>query len=436
MRRGCCLVVILAAAAAAGAAGFTPVSFPLEQPVSPVSEEFPGEAAPLFGQAPPLRFVHYAGREGPDEHEAVLREIRYLRDFYRHYGLFLPVEERVYVMRPAAGASRPQGGLRARLKSLGILGPAGTMIIAMGDLGGAEEDGVAAAVLAKGRKDVLRASGKLLGLPGVVSRAGLTGRDVEVLRKRYAFPPPAPSRDPYHRPAIRDYAATAEDFRMLERGLEDAGKVAGRIFPDLIEQVDVILYDTSYLYIYSYNSGYRFPKFKRWRGRQVYRVAHHSRPEEHEMWGCAGGLTVLSRENHGAMSELYFACSPWGSFGSVQKTRRSIYRFAEGYWASIIHEYGHQFQERMSSHPTPTMIEIENRILSMKLEESTRPYSAIREGFATWCELSGARLLYPAHYRRMMEQVKRYRRDDPHGHEAGLTAAAAVLDEAAAPASP
>ena len=427
MKRGCCLVLILATAAAAQTPGPGTASFPLEQPESPLAAGFAGEDAPLFGQTPPLRFVYYTDRDGvsdPGDRAAVLRDIRYLRDFYRHYGLFLPVEECVYEARGAKGG-RP--GLEARLKSRGLLGAGGTLVFAASDPGGGEGDRVAVAVLAE-RGDVLRAAGKLLGLSGAAPRTGLTAGELDVLRERYAFPPPPPSRDPFHRPALRDYRVTAEDFRMLERDLEDADKVSERIFPDLIGQVDVVLFDTSDAYIYSPNGGYSFPKLKRWRGRQVYRVALHSRPEEHEMWGCAGGLTVLDADTRRAMNELYFACSPWGTFGRVQAKRRSIYRFAEGYWASIIHEYGHQYQERMSSNPTPVMIDIENRIQAMKLEEPTSAYSAIREGFATWCELLGARLLYPEQYRRTMERVKRYRRDDPHGHEAGLTAAAAVID--------
>jgi hypothetical protein len=466
MKRGCVLVLILATISAAQSQGSAISSFPLEQPDSPIVAAFAGEESPLFGQTPPLRFVYYADSDrafDPDDRAVILREIRFLRDYYRHFGLFLPIEERVYEVNAGKEEPRSLSALGTHLGELGLLGSGSTLVFSARNLDDAQADGVAATNVdsasarqymcasktavrsrwcdepeAERRDDVLRAAGRLFGIPGIAPRTGLRAREIELLKKHYAFLPPAPARDPFHRPALRDYRVTSEDFRMLERGLEGASKISENLFPDLIGQVDVVLYDTSDLYIYSRSSVYPFPKFKRWRGYQVYRVAHHSRPEEHEMWGCAGGLTVLSSDLRLPMGELYFACSPWGAFRRAQERRRSIYRFAEGYWASIIHEYGHQYQARMAANPTPVMAEIETKIESMKLDEPTSAYSAIREGFATWCELQGARLLYPEQYRRMMAEVKRFRRDDPAGHEAGLTAASAVIenDEAKARRAP
>ena len=239
-----------------------------------------------------------------------------------------------------------------------------------------------------------------------------------------------PATDPFHRPAVKDYRLTEEDRRVFELGLEDAERMSPEIYPGLIPKVDAVLYDTESLELYSYNHDLPLPKIRSWRGYQVYRVAHHARPEEHEMMGCAGGAAfVKDADYRPAMSELYFACAGWGSFERVQKERRSIYRFVEGYRASIIHEYGHQYQALWEGHPTPEMLDIQLRIDAMKLPEHVNAESAAHEGFAIWCELQGAKKLYPAQYRRMLDDLKRSRRDDAWGHTAGLAAAAAMMEK-------
>lgn len=145
---------------------------------------------------------------------------------------------------------------------------------------------------------------------------------------------------------------------------------------------------------------------------------------------CAGGVEFLRHTDiRSAMGELYFACAGWGSFGRIQKERRSIYQYVEGYRSSIVHEYGHQYQEMLAGNPTPEMIEIERRIGAMKLQDQVNAESAAHEGFANWCELKGARKLYPVQYRRMLDQLKRLRKDDSYGHDAGLAAAAAMLEK-------
>jgi hypothetical protein len=75
------------------------------------------------------------------------------------------------------------------------------------------------------------------------------------------------------------------------------------------------------------------------------------------------------------------------------------------------------------------MIEIERRIGAMKLQHQVDAESAVREGFATWCELKGAKELYPAQYRRMLGMLKKSRSDDSYGHDAGLAAAAAMIEK-------
>lgn len=379
-------------ACAAPALPLTPpatASFLLEQPEVPLPESFSGLDAPLYGQTPLLRLVHYGA---PADEADILRRIRYARDYYRHAGLLISTEERVYQV-----GGEDRAAVEARLKETGLWEPGRTVVFSAGSL-----------------VDEL---GGLLG-------AG----DEAAMRTRYAFPPPKPATDPFHRPAVKDYRLTNEDRRAFEQGLEDAERMAPEIYPGIIEKVDAVLYDTESFELYSYNHDLPLPKARRWRGYQVYRIARHDRPEEHEMAICAGGVEFMRHTDvRSLMGELYFACAGWGSFRRIQKERRSIYQYVEGYRSSIVHEYGHQYQEMTRANPTSEMIEIQRRIDAMKLADHVSAESAVREGFATWCELKGAKKLYPVQYRRMLGVLKRSRRDDAYGHDAGLAAAASMF---------
>jgi hypothetical protein len=366
-------------------------SFLLEQPETPLPEKFSGADEPLYGVTPFLRFVHYGE---PDDRNDLLIRIRYARDYYRHAGLLLSPEERVY----EAGEG-DRADVEARLKELRLWVPGQT---------------------------VLFSTGALVDEIGAVLGVG----DAAAIRKRYAFPPPKPATDPYHRPAVKDYRLTDGDRRAFELGLADAELMSPEIYPGIVPKVDAVLYDTDALEIYSYNHELPLTKVRVWRGYQVYRVDHHDRPEEHEMAGCAGGREFVRHADfRSAMSEYYFACAGWGSFGRIQKERGSIYQYVEGYRSSIVHEYGHQYQALLAGSPTPEMLEIQRRIDAMKLADHVSAESAAHEGFADWCELKGAKKLYPAQYRRMLDQSKRSGRDDSYGHDAGLAVAAAMVEK-------
>lgn len=380
---------LLASAAVAAAA--PPSSFLLEQPEEPLAEDFSGPEQPLYGQTPRLRFVHFGASQA---HGDILKSIRYARDYYRHSGLLIEVDDRVYEIA-ASGRAEAE----ARLGELRLPEAGGSVFFSTGS--------------------IVEELGRVLG-------AG----DPAGMRKRYAFAPPKPATDAFHRPAVKDYRLTEQDRRLFEKGLADAEKMSPELYPGLIPKVDAVLYDTDALEVYSYNRQLPLPKVRRWRAYQVYRVARHERPQEHEMAICSGGAEFLRHaEFRGAMGELLFSCAGWGSFERIQKERRSIYRHPEGYRSSIVHEFGHQYQELMAGNPTPEMVEIERRIDAMKLPEQVRAASAAREGFANWCELKGAKKLYPGQYRRMLDGLKKHRKDDVYGHEAGLAAAAALIEK-------
>lgn len=231
-----------------------------------------------------------------------------------------------------------------------------------------------------------------------------------------------------HERAPEDYRATEEDFKVFERGLTDAAKVEPRLFPKGIVGIDAVLYDTGTLYIYSRSRSYPLPKWRRRAGYQVYRVPVEGRPEAHEMAICMGGLGPASVEVKRIVTERSYACAPWGMFARIQRIRRSDYRFQEGYWASMIHEYGHQYQDKLAADPSPEMTSIERAIAAAELPAGTDRGKAAGEGYATWCELAASRTLYPGHFRRLMERAREHAHDDDlYGHEAGLRAAAALF---------
>ena len=273
------IAAVIAALVACRASGApltlsTTDSFPLEQPDAPYAENFPGPVEPLYGQTPLLRFVHYGVSNDRAE---VLKRIRYARDYYRHSGLLVSPEERVYEV-----GDGDRGAAEGRLKEIGLWRPGRTVMFSTSPL-----------------EDEL---GRVLG-------AG----DSAAMRTRYAFPPPKPATDAFHRPAAKDYRLDDEDRRAFELGLADAEQMSAEIYPGLIPKVDAVLFDTESLEIYSFNHQLALPKARRWRGYQVYRVARHARPEEHEMAICAGGIEFMGHADfRAAMGELYFACAGWG----------------------------------------------------------------------------------------------------------------------------
>lgn len=248
-----------------------------------------------------------------------------------------------------------------------------------------------------------------------------------LLASAHAASQPAPEQSNGYETAHEEYRATAEDFRVFERGLADAAKIAPKMFTRGVVGNDAVLYDTHDLYIYSRSKDYAFPKVRVNGGYQIYRVPVGRPVQEHEMAICNASAGPASVDVLRAVTERTLACAPWGSFRRIQTQRRSIYRFIEGYWASMIHEYGHEYDDLRTSDPSPEMSAIDALIAAAKLSPGTDRGRAADEGFASWCELEAARTLYPAHYRRLMGLARRVRKDDFYGHDAGLRAAAELI---------
>ncbi len=234
-------------------------------------------------------------------------------------------------------------------------------------------------------------------------------------------------RDPSG-PAVDDYVAKPADFEALENAIAGAYKIAPKLFPTGIKSFDVIMQDTSDFYIYSRKKSYPYEKVKVWKQYQVYRLPHR-RPQEHEMWGCAGGPpTEMEMEDRRIIAEYSIRCSPWGSFEEAQKRKNSYYRFAPAYLATMIHEYGHQYEDYQARNPTPLMEDTLARAKTAEIAKGVPKEAMIRELFATVAELIGAKQLYPEHFQRMLDDARGPGPKTSDGHREALVLAVSVVE--------
>lgn len=226
--------------------------------------------------------------------------------------------------------------------------------------------------------------------------------------------------------AVRDYRAKESDFVMMDRALAGVWKAGKTLYPDARGAVDVIVQDTTDFYIYSVRENYPYEKFAR-RGRyRVYRLPHEDRPKEHEMWGCrAGPPDAFPPWERRVVAERTIRCAPWGSFRRRQEQTKSNYRFEVGYLATLIHEFGHAYEDMRRMDPDDDMLEIRRRVKEAAEASNLDVASAQAEAYAQWCELRGARALYPAQFRRLMKQARDPREKGEHA--LGLRVAAELL---------
>lgn len=223
----------------------------------------------------------------------------------------------------------------------------------------------------------------------------------------------------WSQPAPDAYHATPDDIAAIQEGITGALTVAPGLFPGGIEKTDVILYDSTDLYIWTRGT-YPLPKIGTWNGYNIFRTTHGAAVTERQMARCGGEarfvlepLTVARREH------FFFTCAPAGSFTKIQNERRSIYDSRDSYLATMIHEYAHHYMDQ-ELWQIPTVSSL--AVIVNKMATSTDKTTILQEAYAIWCELTGARKLYPAHAARLIGYV------DPRSQDPHMLGLAAVLE--------
>lgn len=220
----------------------------------------------------------------------------------------------------------------------------------------------------------------------------------------------------------KPYLASADDFTAIQDGIAGTRKMAPQVFPNGIGDIDVVLYDSTNLYIWT-RATYTLAKMGTWQGYSIYKVAHGGAPTEREMGRCGGTPQFILDTLRRGSRRFMFSCSPMGTQIKIQQRRGSIYDTRESYLSTILHEYGHQYmwQELWQIAEVRKLASIVKKTIS-----DTSSGDVVEEAFAIWCELMGSRALYPSHYARL-------RRDFPKAgsktaHLLGLKAAVQLLD--------
>ncbi len=195
------------------------------------------------------------------------------------------------------------------------------------------------------------------------------------------------------------YLADPGDIAAVQDGITAAAEAAPEIFPFGIGAVDIVMYDSRIVYLWSQS---RKPLKERrvWNGYFVYEARHDGKVDEAAMDGCHGGAApfVTAALGPGNVSERVFECAPMGTFTAIQGRRGSVYDTREAYLMTFVHEYGHQVL-RMGDFEVPLAQEMSREL--RRLDTKTSKNRILDEAYATWGELRVSRRLFPAHFRRL-----------------------------------
>lgn len=165
MRRGLLALVVVVSAEvvssrATGAAGASSsASSPAAVPQSrsfPLAKKgemyesltFSSTPVPRFGRTPPLRLIYYILPDDAfsDENRgAIRRQVRRIQDFYAHFGLEVPVEDRVYEVRASTDdpLTRSFYGIMDILVERGLYEAGRTVVLTDFDIGRGGKDQMA-----------------------------------------------------------------------------------------------------------------------------------------------------------------------------------------------------------------------------------------------------------------------------------------------------
>lgn len=208
------------------------------------------------------------------------------------------------------------------------------------------------------------------------------------------------------------YQAADSDFEAVQDGIDSTLKVAESLFPNGIQQLDVVLYDTSHLYIYSRNPDYKLKKKGQWRNYVIYESSHNGKPTESDMARCSGGIDFAYDALYGKIKQEYFTCAPLTSILAIQKKRESIYVTRESYLATVIHEFAHSYMDQ-ELWQMPDLMPMIPRVKA--LQTNISKMRILQETYAIWCELKASKLLFPVFYQALLKDADLIYSDTTHG---------------------
>ncbi|MDX2011513.1 MAG: hypothetical protein SFW67_15040 [Myxococcaceae bacterium] len=219
--------------------------------------------------------------------------------------------------------------------------------------------------------------------------------------------------------------AAAEDVTAIEDGMALAFEVAPEVFPLGLEGIDVALYDSDEVLVWTRRSPAGGTPRGQWGAATLVATPVWAQPTERSLRVCRGseGFANWSRVRAVTRSETFFMCAPMSTFISLQRGR-SIYDTRESYLATVVHEFAHQY---LALYPeAPVGLQLAARLPGLPSTVSAK--DALGEAFATWAELRAAQRKAPRHFERLRTEFAAscaVRPDDVHC--LGLAAALELL---------
>lgn len=230
---------------------------------------------------------------------------------------------------------------------------------------------------------------------------------------------------------FENYKASETDFRILLSTIRLTRSAAIKnIFPrGGLENIDVILFDSSHCYVFS-DHLYKLHLCELpWsHSIRTYAVPHGIHVNDAAFRGC-GGIKIRGIEKL-LHHDNFFFCPPVTCFKKMQSLIRrpggNPYTTTSGFVFSIIHEFGHAYYHLYSKSGE----KFRRLVLSLISPSASRrcvglsvPTGFVSELFATLCELASAKACDGRHYRslrrHMLEELKENSRnqfslDEPH----------------------
>ncbi len=190
-----------------------------------------------------------------------------------------------------------------------------------------------------------------------------------------------------------EYKLSSDDFRAIERGISLAHRF--KQFEKNVEKIDVVAFDSTYIYIYS-TQKYQMEVLKKWKyGRLLYRIEHRKdiTPSCFVSFGKLPHALyfLIYFINH----KRFFAAPPLSCFSSQQRKKKMPWKTKEDYMLLMINWFARVYHEQKLGSLDKRMLILINKVTKEK-----------NELYGTLCELETAEKLNPNYIRRIKKFVK------------------------------